>query len=117
MRGYATIMKCTVITAAVCVLACGCTDKKRIAELEQTNQALEQRVAKLDNDVTLASNAIRAKQAEAANLQAQLTDAQTKLAEIEKKTTEKKTASTAVNAKKSGSKTSAAKKAVSKKKK
>jgi len=91
MRSYAVLVKCSVMLAAACILFCGCTDKKRIAELEQTNQALESRVAKLDNDLTLASNALRAKQAEVANLQTQMADMQAKMTELQK-ASEKKAA-------------------------
>ena len=84
MRSYAGVMRCGVLFAATCILLCGCTDKKRIAELEQTNQALEARIAKLDSDLTLASNALRAKQAETANLQTQIADMQAKMAELQK---------------------------------
>ncbi|MDD4871817.1 MAG: hypothetical protein PHR77_14765 [Kiritimatiellae bacterium] len=103
MHSYNALIKCSMVLTAVCILFCGCTDKKRIAELEQTNQALESRVAKLDSDLTLASNALRAKQAEAANLQSQLAGIQAKMVEAEKSkpavtkkaTTGTKTATTA----------------------
>ena len=91
MRGYAALVKCSLMIAAACILFCGCTDKKRIAELEQTNQALESRVAKLDNDLTLASNALRAKQAEVANLQTQMADMQAKMMELQKSAEKKST--------------------------
>jgi len=76
MRRYVSLIKCSVILAAACILCSGCVDKKRIAELEQSNQVLESRVAKLDNDLTLALNSLRAKQAEVANLQAQIAEIQ-----------------------------------------
>lgn len=116
MRSYAALAKCTVVLATACVLFSGCTDKKRIAELEQTNQALESRVAKLDNDLTLEKNAARARQAEIANLQTQIADSQAKIAEAQKAAEQKKPAVAAKKATTPAKKTtSTAKKSTSSK--
>jgi len=55
----------------------GCSEKKRIAELKQTNKELQTQVTKLQQDVAAAEEALNAKQLQIASLQASLSKMQT----------------------------------------
>ncbi len=64
-----------ILVLCLCVMMMGCSEKKRIAELEQTNKELQAQVTKLQQDAVAAEEALNAKQLQIASLQAGTTNA------------------------------------------
>ena len=65
-----------IFVLCLCVMMMGCSEKKRIAELKQTNKELQAQVTKLQQDVAAAEEALNAKQLQIASLHASLSKMQ-----------------------------------------